>query len=235
MELRERSVIFCQHLLSSQWGRLKINVYLIESIQKQAPQPTPAKPVVKKENQWFDVGIVKVTNMVVTHFYVPADDSQGDVSVWQDQICSILDLELIYFKQWKQSLYIDVSNSGRLDPFFLSLKDDSGIVPDYSQMKKMELQPGTAYKFRVAGINACGRGSFSEISAFKTCLPGFPGAPCAIKISKVKKNTHTNMRNLIGAAQSVRKYQLLPVGLFLRAQMEPTWPGSPPQSRQERS
>lgn len=39
------------------------------------------KPVVKKENQWFDVGIVKVTNMVVTHFYVPADDSQGDVSV----------------------------------------------------------------------------------------------------------------------------------------------------------
>lgn len=106
--------------------------------------------------------------------------------------------------------------------FFLSLKDDSGIVPDYSQMKKMELQPGTAYKFRVAGINACGRGSFSEISAFKTCLPGFPGAPCAIKISKVKKNTHTNMRNLIGAAQSVRKYQLLPVGLFLRAQMEPT-------------
>lgn len=54
-------------------------------------------------------------------------------------------------------------------------------------MKKMELQPGTAYKFRVAGINACGRGAFSEISAFKTCLPGFPGAPCAIKISKVNK------------------------------------------------
>jgi len=65
------------------------------------------------------------------------------------------------------------------------VQDDSGLMPDYGQMKKMELQPGTAYKFRVAGINACGRGSFSEISAFKTCLPGFPGAPCAIKISKV--------------------------------------------------
>lgn len=49
-------------------------------LQKQGPQPTPVKPVVKKENQWFDVGIVKVTNMVVTHFYVPGDDSQGDVS-----------------------------------------------------------------------------------------------------------------------------------------------------------
>ncbi|XP_077429214.1 host cell factor 1a [Vanacampus margaritifer] len=116
--------------------------------EKQAPQPTPVKPAVKKENQWFDVGIVKVTNMVVTHFYVPTDDSQGD--------------------------------------------DDSGVIPDYSQMKKMELQPGTAYKFRVAGINACGRGSFSEISAFKTCLPGFPGAPCAIKISKSPDGAHLN-------------------------------------------
>lgn len=58
-------------------------------------------------------------------------------------------------------------------------------VPDHSDLKKQELQPGTAYKFRVAGINACGRGPFSEVSAFKTCLPGFPGAPSAIKISKV--------------------------------------------------
>lgn len=66
------------------------------------------------------------------------------------------------------------------------LQDDSGVVPDYSQMRKVELKPGTAYKFRVAGINICGRGAFSEVSAFKTCLPGFPGAPCAIKISKVR-------------------------------------------------
>uniref|UniRef100_A0A673Z553 Host cell factor 1 n=1 Tax=Salmo trutta TaxID=8032 RepID=A0A673Z553_SALTR len=111
---------------------------------KLNPQPAPIKTLVKKENQWFDVGIVKVTNMVVTHFFIPGDDSQ----------------------------------------------DDSGAIPDYNQMKKMELQPGTAYKFRVAGINACGRGSFSEISAFKTCLPGFPGAPCAIKISKSPEGAH---------------------------------------------
>ncbi|XP_058498973.1 host cell factor 1b isoform X1 [Solea solea] len=92
------------------------------------------------DSRWYDVGIVKVTNMVVSHFYVPYDDNVAD--------------------------------------------DDSGVPPDYSQMKKVELQPGTAYKFRVAGINICGRGAFSEVSAFKTCLPGFPGAPCAIKISK---------------------------------------------------
>ncbi|XP_051873461.1 host cell factor 1-like isoform X2 [Pristis pectinata] len=65
-------------------------------------------------------------------------------------------------------------------------EDGSGDnIPDHSNLKTVKLQSGTAYKFRVAGINACGRGPFSEISAFKTCMPGFPGAPSAIKISKV--------------------------------------------------
>ncbi|KAL7407068.1 hypothetical protein ABVT39_002452 [Epinephelus coioides] len=141
--------------------------------EKQAPQPTPVKPVVKKENQWFDVGIVKVTNMVVTHFYVPGDDSQGD--------------------------------------------DDSGIMPDYSQMKKMELQPGTAYKFRVAGINACGRGAFSEISAFKTCLPGFPGAPCAIKISKSPDGAH-----LTWEPPSVTSGKIIEYSVYLAIQSNQT-------------
>ncbi|CAN9512477.1 unnamed protein product [Ophioblennius macclurei] len=141
--------------------------------EKQAPQPAPVKPVVKKENQWFDVGIVKVTNMVVTHFFVPADESQGD--------------------------------------------DDSGNMPDYSQMKKMELQPGTAYKFRVAGINACGRGAFSEISAFKTCLPGFPGAPCAIKISKSPDGAH-----LTWEPPSVTSGKIIEYSVYLAIQSNQT-------------
>ncbi|XP_077001661.1 host cell factor 1 isoform X2 [Tamandua tetradactyla] len=120
----------------------------IESIGvKPDLPPPPSKAPVKKENQWFDVGVIKGTNVMVTHYFLPPDDAaQSD--------------------------------------------DDSGTVPDYNQLKKQELQPGTAYKFRVAGINACGRGPFSEISAFKTCLPGFPGAPCAIKISKSPDGAH---------------------------------------------
>ncbi|CAB1440929.1 unnamed protein product [Pleuronectes platessa] len=103
-------------------------------------QPSVEVKTSVRSSRWYDVGVVKVTNMVVSHFYIPHDDNMAE--------------------------------------------DDSGVVPDYSQMRKVELQPGTAYKFRVAGINICGRGTFSEVSAFKTCLPGFPGAPCAIKISK---------------------------------------------------
>ncbi|XP_034936133.1 host cell factor [Chelonus insularis] len=49
---------------------------------------------------------------------------------------------------------------------------------------KVPLESGTAYKFRVAAVNSCGRSPWSEVSAFKTCLPGYPGAPSAIKISK---------------------------------------------------
>ena len=62
---------------------------------------------------------------------------------------------------------------------------EDAAPPDHSSLRRAELQPGTAYKFRVCALNACGRGPFSDVSAFKTCLPGFPGAPCAIKISKV--------------------------------------------------
>lgn len=36
----------------------------------------------------------------------------------------------------------------------------------------------------MAAVNSLGRGPWSEVSAFKTCLPGFPGAPSAIKITK---------------------------------------------------
>jgi hypothetical protein len=56
---------------------------------------------------------------------------------------------------------------------------------------KKQLEPGTAYKFRVAGVNACGQGPWSEVSAFSTCMPGFPGAPSSIKITKNNNNfTH---------------------------------------------
>ena len=52
--------------------------------------------------------------------------------------------------------------------FTCVVKSDTGIA----ETRKQELLPGRAYKFRVAAINQCGHGPFSEVTAFKTCMPG---------------------------------------------------------------
>lgn len=44
--------------------------------QKQVVQVKSAV----KDSHWYDVGIVKVTNMVVSHYYVPYDAGMIDVS-----------------------------------------------------------------------------------------------------------------------------------------------------------
>ncbi|CAF3932022.1 unnamed protein product, partial [Rotaria magnacalcarata] len=51
-------------------------------------------------------------------------------------------------------------------------------------VKKVDLEPGVIYKLRIAAVNSCGRGPWSEAAAFKTCLPGAPPAPSNIKITK---------------------------------------------------
>lgn len=119
-------------------------------VEKPEVKESPVKPgIQRKDNQWYDVGIIKATNSLVSHFFLPSEAGE------------------------RKDDDIDVVS-----------------VPDHSMLKKQELLPGTAYKFRVAGINACGRGPWSEVSAFKTCLPGYPGAPSAIKISKGVDGAH---------------------------------------------
>lgn len=57
-------------------------------------------------------------------------------------------------------------------------------IPDLSLANRVQLEPGVTYRFRLAAINSKGHGPWNEFACFKTCLPGFPGAPSAIKISK---------------------------------------------------
>lgn len=45
---------------------------------------------------------------------------------------------------------------------------------------------------RICGVNACGRGPWSDVAAFKTCVPGFPGAPASIKINKINEGASIN-------------------------------------------
>ncbi|KAI1239230.1 Host cell factor 2, partial [Lamprotornis superbus] len=84
------------------------------------------------------------------------------------------------------------NNSAVVSQFYLlpeetmniNSKTEGADVPDYRLLKKQDLFPGTVYRFRVAAINGCGIGPFSKISEFKTCIPGFPGAPSTVKITK---------------------------------------------------
>uniref|UniRef100_A0A6P7FWT6 Host cell factor 2-like n=1 Tax=Diabrotica virgifera virgifera TaxID=50390 RepID=A0A6P7FWT6_DIAVI len=80
-------------------------------------------------------------------------------------------------------------NSCDVKSYFLLNEDTENLTLDtlpstVNYPAGFNLEPGTAYKFRVAAINSLGRSDWSEVSAFKTCLPGFPGAPSAIKITK---------------------------------------------------
>ncbi|XP_053202592.1 host cell factor 1-like isoform X2 [Panonychus citri] len=106
---------------------------------------------------------------------------------------------------------------------------DNFIPPNYSSMIKMNLQPGTAYKLRVAAINSCGRGPWSEVTAFKTCLPGYPGAPSAIKIVKSSEGAHLSWEPPQFTSGEITEYS---VYLAVRSTQSGVSPGltpNPPQ------
>lgn len=39
-------------------------------------------------------------------------------------------------------------------------------IPDLSKYKRIQLEPGTPYRFRLAALNGCGRGEFGEVLPF---------------------------------------------------------------------
>ncbi|CAI4224537.1 unnamed protein product [Auanema sp. JU1783] len=79
---------------------------------------------------------------------------------------------------------------------------------DITVSKKMELESGHAYRFRVAGLNSLGRGPWSDVASFKTCLPGFPGAPSSIKITKSTDGAHLTWEPPAVIAGRVTEYSV---------------------------
>uniref|UniRef100_A0A915NA95 Fibronectin type-III domain-containing protein n=1 Tax=Meloidogyne javanica TaxID=6303 RepID=A0A915NA95_MELJA len=62
---------------------------------------------------------------------------------------------------------------------------DQGISPSTQDYRKVVgLEPGFVYRFRVCAFNAVGQSKWSPANSFRTCIPGFPGAPSSIKITK---------------------------------------------------
>ncbi|XP_053113793.1 host cell factor 2 isoform X2 [Hemicordylus capensis] len=106
------------------------------------------------------------------------------------------------------------SNSALVNQFYLlpeekiilSSKGENMDVPNYSLLKKQDLAPGTLYRFRVAAINGCGVGPFSKVSEFKTCIPGFPGAPSIVKISKSADCIHLSWEPPVSPSGNILEY-----------------------------
>ena len=61
------------------WGSFRslwVTVGLTVFPQKVEPGASPPKaPPPKKEPQWFDVGVIRGTTAVVTHFFLPPDNA----------------------------------------------------------------------------------------------------------------------------------------------------------------
>ncbi|CAK8697805.1 unnamed protein product [Clavelina lepadiformis] len=131
--------------------------------EKQAPKQVELKALDHKEEK-DNARSITETNL--------NEGTPKAESIWHDvAIVKSTSLTVNHYLEKMEQMDVEGAN-------LISIPDQSG------GLKKIFLEPGTAYKFRVAAINECGRGPFSEISAFKTCLPGYPGAPSAIKISK---------------------------------------------------
>ncbi|KAL0196285.1 hypothetical protein M9458_009857, partial [Cirrhinus mrigala] len=78
----------------------------------------------------------------------------------------------------------------------------------FKDREKQELASGVTYKFRVAGLNSRGLGDFSPVSEFKTCQPGFPGAPSAVKITKDKDSVHITWEPPTSPSGKITEYSM---------------------------
>ncbi|WKY06448.1 hypothetical protein Q1695_006551 [Nippostrongylus brasiliensis] len=137
---------------------------------EQAVQNYQAVKQGPEEELWHDVGIIKGTSCLVTHYFLPGEQS----------------LESTYGTDFDVGMHAGQVNF----------------------LRKAELEPGTAYRFRVAGINTIGRGPWSEVSAFKTCLPGFPGAPSSIKITKGQEGAQLTWEPPQNVAGRISEYSV---------------------------
>ncbi|CAH1134052.1 unnamed protein product [Ceutorhynchus assimilis] len=99
----------------------------------------------------------------------------------------------------------DVVNYHLLSDMDSSTVDDH---PELSNYPTVNLEPGTAYKFRVAGINTVGKGEWSKVTGFKTLMPGFPEAPSAIKIAKGNDGAHLSWEPPSANPQKILEYSV---------------------------
>uniref|UniRef100_A0A8C7E488 Host cell factor C2 n=1 Tax=Naja naja TaxID=35670 RepID=A0A8C7E488_NAJNA len=212
--------IICFSLLSDPQMSASLNELL--DFDSRSSQVDTSKP-----------SIASTTQNIVTQQAVRTNSSNGAVakdetsllstgsSNLEVRLCHILYFESHYGffhgvraqeRKWND-VGIFQSNTALVSQFYLlqeekvlsSKKGDNTDIPNASLFKKQDLS-GTLYKFRVAAINGCGVGPFSKISEFKTCIPGFPGAPSIVKISKSADCIHLSWEPPVSPSGNILEY-----------------------------
>lgn len=138
-------------------------------------------------NKWYTVGVIQGLTATVSHFYEWTCDEEGSTRSDRRRRSGVGKTEDGADGDKKRRL--DVKNGsngtagGAEDELGLGLTDsdgeDTGVamynnqpltldnLPDLASVvgvRKMNLEPGTGYRFRIAAINNCGRGEWSEVS-----------------------------------------------------------------------
>lgn len=121
-------------------------------------------------------------------------DSEGD-SIWYD--VGIMISNTYSIKEYYKTINTDEHNN-----------TNSDNLPNYEKKSTINIQPDTCYKLRVAGINSCGRGEWSDISLLKTNLPGYPDTPTSVRIAKSFDGIDLSWRAPYFCPENVLKYSV---------------------------
>lgn len=136
-------------------------------------------------NKWYTVGVIQGLSHTVAHFFDWACD---DEAVTRSARRRRPGVKTEDGAEGDKKRRLDVKNGSNGtaadDELGLGLTDSDGEdttgvamynnqpltldnLPDFAAMvgaRKMNLEPGTGYRFRIAAINNCGRGEWSEVS-----------------------------------------------------------------------
>ncbi|XP_034529928.1 host cell factor 2 isoform X2 [Notolabrus celidotus] len=156
-----------------------------ETKEDSAGQQTSKAEVSSSTQQQTEKQTDSIDN--TTEMYTHADQKNPEESVWFDVgVFKTLFSEVHHYFLPAESEQVTAALSSRIP----NPKEKLPGPQDYDSREKRDLSPGQTYRFRVAGINCFGQGDFSPVSEFKTCQPGFPGAPSAVRITKGNDSVH---------------------------------------------
>lgn len=143
-------------------------------------------------NKWYTVGVIQGLTHTVAHFFDWTCDEEGATRNNRRRRSSVV-VKTEDGVDKKRRLDGKNGSNGTATEEDLGESDGEDTMvamynnqpltldnlPELKEMnvKKMNLEPGTGYRFRIAAINNCGRGEWSEVSWVGTIMKSLLGLP----------------------------------------------------------